>query len=52
LPADVTLVTDAGEALARVQAPRVEEVVEAPEEGETPAEEAGEGTAEEESSAE
>jgi len=52
LPADVTLVTDRGEAIARVQAPRVEEAAPAPEEGEAAGEEAGAGAGEEESSAE
>jgi large subunit ribosomal protein L25 len=52
LPADVTLVTDRGEAIARVQAPRVEEAAPTPEEGEEAGEAAGEGTGEEESSAE
>lgn len=53
LPADVTLVTDPGEPVARVQAPRIEEVevpVETPEEGE--AAEAGETTAEAEETTE
>ena len=54
LPADVTLVTDRGEAIARVQAPRVEEAAPTPEEGEVAGEEAGAGAGagEEESSAE
>ncbi|CAN5228741.1 hypothetical protein BH24CHL7_BH24CHL7_07060 [soil metagenome] len=45
LPADVTLVTDATEPLARVQPPRVEEepIAAVPEEGEEPTEEAAEG---------
>ena len=52
VPADVTLLTDAGEAVARVQAPRVEEVepvAEAVEEGEEPTGEgAEEGAADDE----
>jgi large subunit ribosomal protein L25 len=56
LPGDVTLLTDDGEAVARVQAPRVEEVepvAEVAEEGEEPTGEAAEeGAPEEESSAE
>ena len=56
VPADVTLLTDAGEAVARVQAPRVEEVEPVAEEaveGEEPTGEAGaEEGAEEENAAE
>lgn len=56
MPADVTLLTDAGEAVARVQAPRVEEVepvAEVAEEGVEPTGEgAGEGAADEGSSTE
>ena len=56
VPADVTLLTDAGEAVARVQAPRVEEVepvAEAVEEGGEPTGEgAGDGAADEGASTE
>jgi len=55
VPADVTLLTDASEAVARVQAPRVEEVepvAEAAEEGEEPTGEAAEDGQDEGSSTE
>jgi hypothetical protein len=55
VPGDVTLVTDGGEPVARVQAPRVEEVapeVEEAAEGEVAGEEAVEGGAEAETAAE
>ena len=55
VPADVTLLTDASEAVARVQAPRVEEVepvAEVAEEGEVPTGEAAEGAADEDASTE
>jgi large subunit ribosomal protein L25 len=46
VPADVTLLTDAGEAVARVQAPRVEEVEPVAEVAEEGAEPTGEGEGE------
>jgi large subunit ribosomal protein L25 len=55
VPGDVTLVTDGGEPVARVQAPRVEEVAAEPEEaveGEPTGEEEAEGGAEGETAAE
>jgi large subunit ribosomal protein L25 len=53
IPSDVTLVTDPGEPLARVQAPRIEEVAEPVEEAEeVPAAEGAEGAAEGEETAE
>ena len=55
VPADVTLLTDASEAVARVQAPRVEEVepvAEVAEEGEEPTGEAAEGAADGDASTE
>lgn len=55
IPGDVTLVTDGGEPLARVQAPRVEEAapeVEEPAEGEEAGAEAAESSAQEETGAE
>ena len=56
VPADVTVLTDSGEAVARVQAPRVEEVepvAEVAEEGEEPTGEGtGEGAVDEEASTE
>lgn len=52
LPADVTLLTDAAEAIARVQAPRVEEAATTPEGEVTAAEETAAGAGEGESSTE